>query len=234
MGLKLYNIISLQAADLKAPVDSRVVDHINSLVDEGVNSAPEMKRHVRIFVRNLFAPNPLPKTINRRFFPSREDLRKMIYRRRTKNLRGLLDQEFLQQKINSWKQQRPDDCWFYRPSTGVASEEDGSNEDQSFLLVFQTAWQRYLLKRYGNEMVFLDATYRTTRYAVPLFFLCCHTNAGYMVVAVMVMEKEDSSSLAEALSKLKEMNSGWSPKGFMIDASEIEMSAISNIFPGST
>ena len=55
MGLKLYNIISLQAADLKAPVDSRVVDHINSLVDEGVNSAPEMKRHVRIFVRNLFA-----------------------------------------------------------------------------------------------------------------------------------------------------------------------------------
>ena len=117
---------------------------------------------------------------------------------------------------------------------GVASEEDGSNEDQSFPLVFQTALQRYLLKRYGMEMVFLDATYRTTRYAVALFFLCCHTNAGHMVVAVMVMAKEDSSSLAEAVSKLKEMNSGWSPKGFMIDASEIEMSAISNIFPGST
>lgn len=158
-------------------------------------------------------------------------MRKMIYRRRTKNLRGLLDQEFLQNKINSWTEQRPDDCWFYRPSTAETSE-DGSNEDQSFLLVYQTAWQRYLLQRYGNEMVFLDATYRTTRYAVPLFFVCCHTNAGYMVVGIMVLEKEDSSSLAEALAKLKEMNIGWSPKGFMIDASEIETSAIGQIFPG--
>lgn len=147
-----------------------------------------------------------------------------------KNLRGLLDQELLLQKINFWQEERPTDCWYFRPSAS-AVEEAGIVE-QSFLLVYQTEWQKYLLHRYGREMVFLDATYRTTRYAVPLFFLCVHTNSGYSVVAVMLMEKEDSSSLSEALTMLAEMNPNWSPKAFMVDSSEIEMSAISQTFPG--
>ena len=189
-----------------------------------------MKRHVNLFVRTIFSSHQLPANTNRRFFPSRDDIRKMIYRRRVKNLRGLLDQEFLQQKINVWQEERPTDCWFYRPSASGDDEE--GTEEQSFLLIYQSVWQKYLLDRYGSDLVFLDATYRTTRYAIPLFFLCVQTNAGYVVVAVMLMEKEDSSSLSEALTMLADMNPKWKPKAFMIDASEIEMSAISQTFPG--
>ena len=81
-------------------------------------------------------------------------------------------------------------------------------------------------------MVFLDATYRTTKYALPLFFLCVKTNSGYSVVATFVVEREDSLSVAEALNCIKEMNSNMSPKSFMIDASEIESNAIAMTFPG--
>ncbi|XP_048238820.1 uncharacterized protein LOC125372528 [Haliotis rufescens] len=45
---------------------------------------------------------------------------------------------------------------------------------RSLLLVYQWDWQQKLLNRYGQEIVFLDATYRTTRYALPLF-LCMPT-----------------------------------------------------------
>ena len=38
------------------------------------------------------------------------------------------------------------------------------------------------MTRYGNEMTLLDATYKTTRYNLPLFFLVVKTNVNYAVV----------------------------------------------------
>ena len=97
-----YNyIIFFQAADLKAPIDQRVIDHIYSLVDDGVYNVGEMKRHVNIFVRNIFGKNSLPNQINRCVYPSRKDLRGMIDRRRHKIIQGLLDQEVLSVKVKS-------------------------------------------------------------------------------------------------------------------------------------
>jgi len=36
--------------------------------------------------------------------------------------------------------------------------------------VHETQWQQQLLQRYGAEICLLDATYKTSRYALPLFF----------------------------------------------------------------
>ena len=43
------------------------------------------------------------------------------------------------------------------------------------MFVYQEEWQKRLLKRYGNELVVLDAIYRT-HYALPLFFMTVKTN----------------------------------------------------------
>ena len=51
--------------------------------------------------------------------------------------------------------------------------------------------------RYGNEICLLDATYRTTKYALPLFFLAVPTNCGYSVVAEFVVENETKESIKE-------------------------------------
>lgn len=233
----MHTFCIFQAADLKAPIDPRILSHINHLVDEGVYNVGELKRHVRLHVTYMFADNSLPNAINRRFYPSREDLRKLVYRQRQKIMHGLIDQEYLLEKINNWKKNKTDITWFFRPAVHVTEASGSDNEmdgntSQSLLLVFQTSWQAHLLARYGTELVFLDATYRTTRYAIPLFFLCVHTNSGYCVVGTLVMEREDSKSLSEALNVLHQMNPTWSPKAFMIDSSEIEMNAIKEIFQG--
>lgn len=217
---------------MKAPTDSRVVDHVNKMVDEGVQNVSEMQRHVNIFVKQIFVNQSLPKAINRRFYPSRADLRQMIYRRRCSNLKGLLDQESVLQKIGNWSSNHPEDFWFYRMSTSSAVEDEDVDGSTKLLLVHQTEWQRKLLLRYGQDLVFLDATYKTSKYAIPLYFLCIHSNCGYIVVAVLSMENEDSTSLAEGLKLLSEKVPSWNPRAFMIDASEMEFNAIHSIFPG--
>ena len=41
---------------------------------------------------------------------------------------------------------------------------------QTFLYVHQTSWQQRLLEGYGSTISLLDATYKTTRYDLALFF----------------------------------------------------------------
>lgn len=96
----------------------------------------------------------------------------------------------------------------------------------------QTPWQKRLLSLYGNEIALLDATYRTTRYSLPLYFLCVLTNVNYINVETFVTETEDSSYLIEALQVIKEWNSDWSPKYFMCDYADEEINALGNVFPG--
>ena len=45
-----------------------------------------------------------------------------------------------------------------------------------------------LIKRYGNEMVLVDAAYKTTRYALLLFFMVVKTNVDYQIEASFVIE----------------------------------------------
>jgi len=219
---------------MKGSIDPRVKRHVEILVEEGVHSISEIQRDICRFVKSLFidSSKPLPKTTNRRFYPSRQDLSGLMHRFRRTQLRGLLDQEMVQVQVSDFIERNPLDTWHFRPSTSNAEGDD--DIAQRLLLVHQTEWQRRLLCRYGQELVFLDATYRTTRYAIPLFFLCVHTNNGYIVVAVIIIEREDSQSLLEALQIIKSDNPDWKPNGFMIDASEIEIAAINSAFAGET
>ena len=103
---------------MKAPIDQRVVDHIYNLVDDGIYNVGEIKRHINIFVKNLFGKNSLPNAINLRFYPSRKDMRGMVDRRR-KLIKGLLDQEQLNLKVKAWKDAHPNDTIYFRPSARV-------------------------------------------------------------------------------------------------------------------
>lgn len=98
------------------------------------------------------------------------------------------------------------------------------------LFVHQTEWQRRLLRRYGS-LCLLDANYRTTRFALPLFFLCVRTNVDYIVVASFVTQNEDSGSIAEALQMIQTWTTEWTPTSFMVDMCEAEINAINAVFP---
>ena len=81
-------------------------------------------------------------------------------------------------------------------------------------------------------MALLDATYKTTRYALPLFFLVVKTNVDYQIVAAFIIESETTKGIMEALQVIKLWNPEFEPRTFMTDYSKEEMNAIKNVFPG--
>ena len=72
--------------------------------------------------------------------------------------------------------------------------------------------QQDLLTQYGNTITLMDATYKTTRYELPLFFITVRTNVGYSVVAEFVIQHEKTEDISEALNLLKTWNPTWCPK----------------------
>ena len=46
------------------------------------------------------------------------------------------------------------------------------------------------MRRYGNEMILLDPTYKTTRYALLLFSMVGKTNVDYQIVPSFVAENK--------------------------------------------
>lgn len=113
-------------------------------------------------------------------------------------------------------------------------DEDSSTGDKvnPFLFVFQTSFQQRLLMKYGQEIVLLDSTYKTTKYELPLFLLCVLTNVGYHVVASFVIGKETRSNIKEGLSIIKKWNPGWNPSFFMCDCDTREIGALETVFKG--
>lgn len=91
-----------------------------------------------------------------------------------------------------------------------------------------------MLVKYGNTMTLIDATYKTTLYDVPLFFVTVRTNVGYTVAAEFIVQSETSEDIEEALGILKEWNPEWKPSFFMCDYSEAEIGALESAFPTST
>lgn len=51
-------------------------------------------------------------------------------------------------------------------------------------------------ERYDSELAFIDATNKSTKHAILLFFVCIHTNVGYKAVAEFVCRSEDQPSIS--------------------------------------
>ena len=77
------------------------------------------------------------------------------------------------------------------------------NEPNSFIFICQSKWQKYLLQRYGNELILSHATYKTTRYSLPLFFLTVKTKVDYQIISTFVKENERTQSITETLAIIK-------------------------------
>ena len=159
-----------------------------------------------------------------------------------------MDQCNLHVMLQEWKTKYGSDSFFFREysekdaSAGDESEVDDDEDEvlvtdnncgKGLLLCHQTEWQKRLLVKYGNEISLLDATYKTSRYALPLFFICVKTNVNYCVVASFIVQYETKAAIAEALEMLKQWNTQWNPLNWMTDFSEVEINALNEVFPGT-
>ena len=62
---------------------------------------------------------------------------------------------------------------------GLPLVDDGTTGRMIF--AFQSHSMKRLYQRWGKHLVLLDATYKTTKYALPLYFLVVETNVNYQV-----------------------------------------------------
>ncbi|XP_062598701.1 uncharacterized protein LOC134260134 [Saccostrea cucullata] len=214
-----------------------------------------MKLLIEVFLKqSIFLNSPLPPKHNKRYWPSLKDIYNHMASQFLKLRDSSFDQKEVQGMIEEQRSIHQEDRYYLRiktdqdqehPVSGDPDERLFVDEDlfignygksgdgvNKFLYVHQTAWQRQLLNRYGNEICLLDATYRTTRYTLPLYFLCVPTNVNYMTVATFIVETEDSVSIQEALSIIKSWNPNWKPAYFMCDYADEEISSIESVFPG--
>ena len=146
------------------------------------------------------------------------------------------DQEALGEKIEDWQTKSPKSNFFYRTREAVINEKDEPRPrtaEETLLFVHQELWQQQMLERYGSEPALMDATYKTTRCTIPLFFVCVHTNVGRKVVAEFMCQSEDQASISEALAIIKGWNPAWNPAYFMVDYSNAEIAALEQQFPKS-
>ena len=72
----------------------------------------------------------------------------------------------------------------------------------------------------------LDATFKTTNYAIQLFFLAVKTNVDYQVVGSFAVQDETTDAISEAVSILKKWDPLWKPNLFMVDNWEEEIDEI--------
>eukprot|EP00118_Oscarella_pearsei_P023912 m.292999 g.292999 ORF g.292999 m.292999 type:complete len:313 (+) comp40735_c0_seq11:897-1835(+) len=111
-------------------------------------------------------------------------------------------------------------------SEQLEEDERIAPPDQSLLYVHQELWQQD-----GNTITLMDATYKTTKYDLALFFVCVKTNVNYMVVADFVVQSEAAENIQEALEVLKAWNPSWMPPTFMSDYSDAQITALKSVFP---
>ncbi|CAG2191830.1 unnamed protein product [Mytilus edulis] len=215
------------------PLDSQVKEHIRELVFDGVRKVSEMKRHLNIFVKRELSLD-MPIT-NRRFHPNERDIRNHMYLALTKTRFSKNDQQNLQCLVRKWEAEYTLDTFFLRlGSDGKQKEKinDDVEEVPQFLFVHQSETQKRLLNIYGQEICLLDATYKTSRYDLPLFLVCVNTNVGYSVVASFIVANENRYTIQEALIKLRDWNPMWKPKYFMCDFDLREIWALEQTFEG--
>ncbi|EDO31857.1 predicted protein [Nematostella vectensis] len=176
---KLASQFQSQVGGMLKPIDKSLIEKIHSLVGED---------------------NPPPIT-NRRYHPKDVDIRNTIYKATVKLMLSKIDQENLK-KIKGWNEENPEELLFFRPCSlspteavfGNTSDTDSNieaNITEKLLFAYQTAWQRHLMGRYGNEIMLLDATYKTMRFDLPLFFLVVTTKVNYTVVGSFTTQDDN-------------------------------------------
>lgn len=246
-----------QASGIQQQVDPKIIEKIHQLVGIGVTTVNEMRRHIREYVkREMFAGKEMPPATSRRFHPTKKDIMNHIYRATVKQRFSSCDQVNLSKMVRKWVHEYPNDKFYFRPYADVVQQDSTSDLDseddicesdedvdvkvtkplsrQRMIFVHQAQWQRRLLAKYGNDICLLDATYKTTRYALPLFFLAVRTNVDYQIVGSFVIQDECTDTIKEALAIFKNWNKVWSPKFFMTDCCDEEINALEETFDGKS
>ncbi|KAH7960095.1 hypothetical protein HPB49_016917 [Dermacentor silvarum] len=232
------------------PIEPKLATKIVELVRQGMTAVKAMESHLKCYVKDvLFLNKPCPLVSSRYYYPSEWDIRKHIRQALQKCRFNSTDQDSAAKYVEELREKTPTTNCFFR-SCEMRREEDNQllpvQQDQTdwdilesvaqdchstLLFCIQTNFMRELLLKYSSNVVCLDATYKTTECALPLFFIIVKTTSCYAVVGAFVVQFETAECIGEALSIWRAWNSDLNPKFWMVDLNQAEITALSNAFP---
>jgi len=210
-------------------VNPLLIQKIHELVLAGVSEPMEMKRHLKHHVLHYLSKSGTPDPNDRAYFPTLDDIRNHMNQAQKTLKLSLVDQENVSMKTAEYHKLSPETKIHFQPFTKPNDSDIASGTE--LLWVHQEPWQQDLLIKYDNTVSMIDATYKSTKYDLPLFFITVRTNTGYCVVAEFIVQGEAKGSIESALSIIKSWNPQWAPKFFMTVYSEAEISALETAFP---
>ena len=220
---------------LSQRVHPELIAKIQEYVSIGTVEPVEVQRLLKHHVNHYMCAGNLPNPNDRAYYPSLTDVKNHIARAKRALQLSVIDQENAAKLIQQQNNHSPESKYFFRPyKCSQARDESGpdlNSYEQTLLWVHQEPWQQKLMITYGNTMSLMDATYKTTRYDLHLFFICVRTNSGYCVVAEFIVQSESATDIEEALKVLISWNPEWKPNYFMTDFSEAEILALETCFP---
>ncbi|KAH8025013.1 hypothetical protein HPB51_002427 [Rhipicephalus microplus] len=236
-----------KAKELQEALDAEqqtVAKETRMLAREGITSVSDVKKCLHYYVHDvIFANKKKPDSSCRAFFPTHRDISNQIQAVLKKDRFSTVDQESARILIEKIRGEQPESSVVYRPyaarSFVGSSDSDNVEEgiasecEDTLLFCFQTKFMRSMLKKYGGSVVCLDATHKTSDYALPLFLLVVKTPSGYTPAGVFVIQFETAHCIAEALDVFKQWCDNWFPQYWMVDYSKAEISAIKQVFPES-
>ena len=133
---------------------------ITLLVCEGATNAQEIRQTLREYVQSEFK-DYCPSN-KQSILPTLDDIR---YTTKLGLDFSKFDQDNLNLMIKKWKDQGSTASHFFHPHT----KKEGPNDQfTKNLWVHQEQWQKELMCNYRNSITLIDATYKTTRYDLPL------------------------------------------------------------------
>lgn len=236
-----------QAATFSQKVNPAVAGMIAELVADGITNVESVKKALRHRITHDLCKTSRPDPNDRAYFPTHDDVRNHIYRAKQALQGSKFDEENLCLKIQNWKTTHPDANLFFRlhvmdDRSFPESDKENNLDDppanrpreQTFLWVHQYKWQKDFLLKYGSTISLLDATHKTRKYELALFLVCVGTNVGYSVVAEFILKSETTENISEAVQVLCQWNPEWSPKFWMYDYSDAEISALECCFQDTT
>ncbi|XP_077513428.1 uncharacterized protein LOC144124556 [Amblyomma americanum] len=234
-----------EMAGFSQTVNKAVSARIQDLVCEGVTSVQEVKKCLDYYVQDvLFGGKNKPSRSCRAFFPTQEDIHNHIQAALRRDRFSSFDQENAKQLIDKYQREEPDSKFFYRqyqkkteqinslPSDDVLEQMEQKCEE-TLLFCYQSKFMNEMLIKYGQSVSCLDATNKTTDYALPLFFIVVKTAQGYMCADVFITQFETSACVAEALEVFRQWCPDFNPQYWMIDYSQVEINALQSSFPQS-
>ncbi|KAL3193831.1 hypothetical protein MRX96_000119 [Rhipicephalus microplus] len=225
-------------------MDKSVAERIQMMAGDGITSVSDVKKCLHYFVQDvLFANKEKPDSSCRAFFPTHRDISNQIQAVLKKDRFSTVDKEIAIILIEKIWGEQTESSVVYRPyaARSFVSSSDSDNVEEgvasecedTLLFCFQTKFIRSMLKKYGGSVVSLDATHKTSDYALLLFLLVVKTPSGYTPAGVFIIQFKTAHCIAEALDVFKQWCDNYSPQYWMVDYSKAEISAIKQVFPES-